>query len=236
IDHEKLHDMVKLVAQNLDIIIDINKYPVDKCRKNSQDYRPIGIGIQGLSDLFCEMRIPYLSDIAQKHDVEIMETIYHAALESSMQRASTHGSYKSFENSPAANGKLQFDFWIEDWNHRKVDLNCHFSGRYDWDLLKEKIKTNGLRNSLCVAPMPTVTTSQIMSNSEGSEAGLLVYTKTTLGGKFMVTNSVMIRHLISLGLWSDHIANEIITNNGSLQNINNIPDNIKDIYKTVWEL
>lgn len=251
IDHTKLHEVVRLVARNLDIIIDINKYPVVECFKNSRDFRPIGIGIQALADVFCEMRIPFISHEAARIDVEIMETIYHAALEESMERAKTKGAYSEFEGSPASRGLLQFDLWERDLKARNISifdgtgLKSILSGRYDWGALKTLIVKHGLRNSLLVALMPTVSTSQIMGNNESFEPyAANIYTKTTLGGKFMVSNNAMIRHLVELGLWNESLKNRIITNDGSINGTDSqgndlfpeIPARVKEVYKTVWEL
>jgi len=237
INHKKLHETVRLVARNLDIIIDVNSYPVDECKQNSQDYRPIGIGIQALADVFAIKRIPFLSAEAARDDIEIAETIYHAALTESMERARTHGKYSAFDGSPASRGELAFDLWLE--NQRQIGgfKEVPLSGRYDWDALKAEIMTHGLRNSLLVALMPTVSTSQIMGNNESFEPFTSnIYTKGTLAGKFTVSNNAMIKHLIELGLWSEELKNKIVNNDGSLTGIEEIPVNIQEIYKTVWEM
>lgn len=240
-DHSKLHEVVKLVARNLDIIIDINKYPVIECEGNSLSHRPIGIGIQGLADLFHMLRLPYLSLEAETLDLEIMETIYHAALEASMEIAKLKGRHEYFEGSPASEGLLQFDLWTQDIEKRKVDLGRQYtllSGRYDWDKLKAQIKEFGLSNSLCVALMPTVSTSQILGNGAESfepySSGVL--NKTTLAGKFSIIDNLMVRHLLDLNLWNEDLKNKIIANDGSLQGIKEIPLEIQELYKTVWEL
>lgn len=239
INHEKLHEAARMIARNLDIIIDVNKYPVGACERNSKDYRPIGMGIQALADIFAIMRLPFTSDEAAKHDIEIAETIYHAALTESCERAKSHGAYVGFENSPAARGLLQFDLWERNQiriNSPLVGINPR-SGRYDWDALKANIVKYGLRNSLHVAFMPTVSTSQIMGNNESFEPfSSNIYTKTTLAGKFTVTNNSMIHHLIELGIWNEDLKNKIVNNDGSLVGITEIPADVREIYKTVWEM
>lgn len=238
-DLEKLHEMTELVVRNLDNVIDINRYPVPECVRNSVDYRPLGIGIQGLADVFSELRLPFLSQEAEKLDLLIAETMYHAALTSSIKLARERGPYAAWKNSPAYDGKLQFDLWEENnkyLSNSLVGVNV-LSGRYDWDKLKAEMKKHGLRNSLLIAHMPTVSTSQIMGNNESFEPyNANIYAKTALGGTFTVTNNAMIRHLIQLGLWTEEIRNAIITNEGSIQNIEEIPADVKEIYKTVWEL
>jgi ribonucleoside-diphosphate reductase alpha chain len=239
VDHVKLHSIVRNCVRNLDLIIDANKYPVNECEENSSDYRPIGLGIQGLADLFAIKRIEFLSDEARRDDIEIIETIYHAALTESCERAKMFGSYKGFNGSPASRGILQYKMWMQDMKSRNTkfaDFDPR-SGRYDWEKLEKEISTDGLRNSLLVALMPTVSTSQILGNNESFEPyAHNIYTKTTLGGKFTVTNTVMIRHLIELGLWNEDIQQRVMADDGSLQNIHEIPQEIRNIYKTVWEL
>ncbi len=232
----KLHEVTRLVARNLDIIIDVNKYPVKECGDNSYAYRPIGIGIQALADIFCIMRIPFLSAEAERLDVAIAETIYHAALTESCERAKQLGAYSAFRGSPASEGRLQHDLWLEETarNSSKLELPAT---RLDWDPLRADIKTHGVRNSLVVAYMPTVTTSQILGNNESFEPyNSNIYTKTTLAGKFTVSNTTMIRHLSDLGIWNESIKNRIVSNNGSVQDIEEIPRDVREIYKTVWEL
>lgn len=238
-DYARLHDIVRMIARNLDIIIDVNTYPVDECEDNSQKFRPIAIGVQGLADVYAIMRIPFCSTEAADIDLKITETIYHAALEESCARAATHGPYSAWMGSPAARGELQFDLWLKNQlriNGPLAGANI-FSGMYDWDIMKKSIMSTGLRNSLHVAYMPTVSTSQIMGNNESFEPfSSNIYTKTTLVGKFTITNNYMIRHLIELGLWNEEIKNKIINNNGSLAGITEIPAEVREIYKTVWEI
>lgn len=239
IDHDKLHDMVRLITRNLDIIIDVNKYPVNECEENSVKYRPIGIGVQGLADVFCEMRVPFLSNIAKTVDLEIAETIYHAAVTESIERSKQLGPYSKFAGSPASQGKFQFDLWKENLEYigNPVAMPVPISGRYAWDDLRSDMVKHGMRNSLLVAYMPTVSTSQILGNNESFEPYPgNIYTKTTLSGKFTITNNTMLRHLIDLGLWNDTVKAKVVNNNGSIQDIEEIPKEIREIYKTVWEM
>lgn len=237
INHQKLYENTRLAAKNLDIIIDVNDYPVPECEQNSRDLRPIGIGIQGLADVFALMRIPFLSDEAAIIDIEIAETVLFAALTESNERAKLYGAYKGFWGSPASRGELPFDLWLKNQARIGGFTSVHFSGRYDWEALRQSIMRHGLRNSLHVAFMPTVSTSQILGNNESFEPyASNIYTKTTLAGKFTVSNNSMIRHLIHLGIWSVELKNKIITNNGSVQGIDEIPEHVQEIYKTVWEL
>jgi ribonucleoside-diphosphate reductase alpha chain len=232
IDHAGLHKAVRKITRGLDQIIDVNEYPVKECVKNAHEYRPIGIGIQGLADVFAIMRIPFLSPAAAKIDLEIAETIYHAALSASCTIAQRFGSHVGFESSPAAKGMLHFDLWMQNNQYIaqsmaqpliNADLNPT-SNRYDWDALRKNIIANGLRNSLHIALMPTVSTSQILGNNESFEPfSANIYTKNTFCGKFMVANNAMIRHLIEIGCWNDSIRRRVMNAEGSIQSINEIP-------------
>lgn len=237
-DHAALHDVVKIIAENLDIVIDINAYPLEKCAHNARTYRPIGIGVQGLADTFILMNLPFLSEEATKLDLEIAETIYHAALEKSCEMAQIHGKHVGFDSSPAAAGVLQFDLWKQNQARLGNKLGeLHFSGRYDWGALKEKIKKYGLRNSLTTAYMPTVSTARILGNNESFEPiSSNIFANNTITGRITVVNKYLVKRLIELGLWNSHMKNLIENNNGSVQNIPGIPDDVKEIYKTVWEL
>ena len=238
-NHEKLHQITRVIVRNLNNIIDQNVYPVKECENNSKDYRPIAVGIQGLADLYTKLRIPFLSEEAAKLDIEIAETIYHAALTESCELAKKMGPYTKFAGSPASRGDLQFDLWMQ--NHQRMNSDFKnkdpLSDRYDWNTLKSEIKKFGLRNSLFVAYMPTVSTSQILGNNESFEpiAGN-IYTKNTLSGKFTICCSDMIRHLLELNLWNETVKVETINNKGSIQHIKTIPENVREIYKTVWEM
>lgn len=225
-NHEELAKVVKIVTRNLNRVIDVNYYPVKAAKKSNMRHRPVGIGVQGLADAFIQLHMPFDSPEARKLNIEIFETIYYAALEQSMECAKKEGPYETFQGSPASEGILQFDMW---------DVKPT-SGRYNWDALKEEIKKHGLRNSLLVAPMPTASTSQILGNNECFEPYTSnVYIRRTLAGEFVVINQHLLRDLIKLGLWTPLMKDKLIAANGSVQNIPEIPDNIKEVYKTVWE-
>ncbi|KAK6459965.1 ribonucleotide reductase [Scheffersomyces coipomensis] len=226
-DFKKLHSVAKVLTKNLNKIIDLTKYPIVSSRISNKKHRPIALGVQGLADLFLELRLPFESEDAKKLNVQIFETIYHAALEASMELAIKDGPYETFEGSPASQGLLQFDLW----NHKPSNLYC------DWDVLKQKIKVNGLRNSLLVAPMPTASTSQILGFNECFEPYTSnIYNRRVLSGEFQIVNKYLLKDLIDLGIWNSAIRNKIIVDNGSIQHIPNIPQDIKDLYKTVWEI
>ena len=226
-DHQKLYEITKVATRNLNKVIDINYYPVEEARKSNFRHRPIGLGVQGLADAFILLRMPFDSIEAKGLNEDIFETIYYAAVETSMELAKIHGTYETYEGSPASKGTLQFDMWGVTPK----------SGRYDWDSLKEKVKKFGMRNSLLVAPMPTASTSQILGNNECFEPYTSnIYTRRTLSGEFIVVNKHLMKDLIDLGLWNDTMRNRLISTNGSVQNVPGIPQNIKDLYKTVWEI
>ncbi|KAH8818731.1 ribonucleotide reductase alpha subunit [Flagelloscypha sp. PMI_526] len=224
---QKLHDVTKIVANNLNRIIDINYYPVATARRSNMRHRPIGIGVQGLADTFMALKIPFDSPAAKDLNQKIFETIYHGALEASAELAIRDGPYETFKGSPASEGTLQFDMWGVTPS----------SGLWDWDALKQKITTTGLRNSLVTAPMPTASTSQILGNNECFEPYTSnIYVRRVLSGEFQVVCPWLLRDLVELGIWDDNMKNLIIAHNGSIQNIPNIPADIKAIYKTVWEI
>ena len=228
-DYELLHSVAKTVTYNLNRIIDVNFYPTDKTRRSNKRHRPIGIGIQGLADVFMMMNLPFTSDAARKMNKDIFETIYHAALEESCNIAKTDGTYETFEGSPASNGILQFDMWNVNPSENEQ--------RYDWDEMKEDIKLYGLRNSLLVAPMPTASTSQILGFNECIEPITSnIYNRRTIAGEFILANKYLMNDLLKLELWNEKMKNTIIANNGSVQSIETIPQEIRDKYKTVWEL
>lgn len=225
-NYELLHKITKIITYNLNKVIDINFYPTSKTKTSNKRHRPIGIGVQGLADAFALMNLPFNSDEAKKINKNIFETIYHAALESSMEIAIEDGSYETFEGSPASKGILQFDMW-----------NVKPSNRYSWSSLKQKIKKYGLRNSLLVAPMPTASTSQILGNNECFEPFTSnIYVRRTLAGEFIMINKYLIRELIKENKWDENIKNEIIKDNGSIQNIEHLSKELKEKYKTVWEI
>lgn len=226
-DHAKLYEITKVATRNLNKVIDINYYPVEEARRSNFRHRPIGLGIQGLADAFIMLRMPFDSVEARGLNEDIFETIYYAAVETSVELASLHGTYETYEGSPASKGILQFDMWGVTPK----------SGRWNWDLLKEKVRKYGLRNSLLLAPMPTASTSQILGNNECFEPYTSnIYTRRTLSGEFIVVNKHLMKDLIQLGLWNDTMRNRLIATNGSVQNVPGIPQNIKDLYKTVWEI
>ena len=226
-NYEKLHEITKVITYNLNKVIDINFYPTKKTRTSNMKHRPIGIGVQGLADVFMILNIPFTSPEAREINRKIFETIYHAALEESCELAIQHGFYESFPGSPTSNGILQFDMWnVNPTNER-----------YDWDELKKKIKIHGLRNSLLLAPMPTASTSQILGFNECIEPITSnIYSRRTLAGEFIMANKYLMNDLLHLDLWNEKIKNNIIANNGSIQQLEIIPIEIREKYKTVWEL
>jgi len=226
-DYEKLHEVAKVVTKNLNKIIDVNFYPTEKTRVSNMRHRPIGIGVQGLADVFFLMGHSFLSDEARVINKHIFETIYHGALEASCELAEQLGAYETFQGSPASKGLLQFDLWGVDPG----------STRYDWQTLKTEIQRLGLRNSLLLAPMPTASTSQILGFNECIEPITSnIYSRRTIAGEFIQANRYLMEELIQLGLWNEKIKNNIIANHGSIQHVEMIPQEIKDKYKTVWEM
>ena len=225
-DFEKLKYVAKVATKNLNKIIDVNYYPVEEARNSNMRHRPIGIGIQGLADAYIFMRFPFESDEAANLNKQIFETLYFGALEASCELAEVEGPYSTYEGSPVSKGRLQYDMW------GVTPTNLH-----DWAALKAKIAKHGVRNSLHLAPMPTASTAQILGNNESVEAYTSnIYTRRVLSGEFQVVNQHLLKDLVELGIWSDEIKNEIISFNGSIQNIPVIPDHIKKLYKTVWEI
>ena len=225
-DYEKLHSVTKIVTENLNRVIDVNYYPTEKTRRSNMRHRPIGLGVSGLADVFLKLNLPFESDEAKKVNRDIFETIYHAALVKSCELSKRYGQYETFPGSPASQGILQFDMW---------DVTP--SERYDWQGLKEDIKTNGLKNSLLLAPMPTASTSQILGVNECIEPITSnIYSRRTMAGEFVLTNKYLMYDLLELNLWNEKIKNNIIANNGSVQQIDVIPKEIRDKYKTVWEI
>ncbi len=226
-DHQKLYEITKVVTRNLNKVIDINYYPVEEARRSNMRHRPIGLGVQGLADAFIMLRMPFDSEEARGLNRDIFETIYFAAMEASMEEAKKHGPYETFKGSPVSKGIFQFDMWGVTPS----------SGRWNWDKLKQEVKQYGVRNSLLVAPMPTASTSQILGNNECFEPYTSnIYTRRTLSGDFIVANKHLMKDLIDLGLWSETMRQKLIATNGSIQSIPEIPQNLKDIYKTVWEI
>jgi ribonucleoside-diphosphate reductase alpha chain len=233
----ELERITELVVDNLNQIIDINYYPTDKTRTSNLRHRPIGIGVQGLADVFMMMDIPFHSEEARVLNREIFETIYYAALKASMTLAARHGPYETFAGSPASEGILQFDMWGVDPTSDSYPSPKYRTRRYNWTELKAKIQKHGLRNSLLLAPMPTASTSQILGNNECFEPITSnIYTRRTLAGEFIMVNRYLIRDLIALGLWNERVKTNIIANQGSVQYIDGLPDAMKLKYKTVWEM
>lgn len=233
-NYERLHDVARTVTYNLNKVIDINFYPTDKCKKSNFRNRPIGIGVQGLADVFFMMDLPFISADSKKINMRIFETIYHAALEESCALSQKEGAYETFEGSPASEGLLQFDLWKQETPGSPAETYDYV---YDWDTLKAEIKKHGLRNSLLLAPMPTASTSQILGNNECFEPITSnIYTRQTSAGNFILANKYLIKDLVKLNLWNDHIKNNIILNNGSIQQIEIIPEKLREKYKTVWEM
>uniref|UniRef100_A0A6C0D4T9 ribonucleoside-diphosphate reductase n=1 Tax=viral metagenome TaxID=1070528 RepID=A0A6C0D4T9_9ZZZZ len=225
-DYEKLHRTTKIVTNNLNKLIDVNYYPTSKTETSNNLHRPIGIGVQGLADVFALMDVPFESKDAAEINKNIFETIYHASMEKSMELSKIQGPYSSFKGSPLSEGKFQFDLW-----------EVKPSDRYDWEKLRQDIIVHGVRNSLCVAPMPTASTSQILSNNECFEPFTSnIYTRRTLAGEFIVINKHLMKELIDLNLWDTKMKDKIIENKGSIQNISSISQHIKDKYKIVWEI
>ena len=225
-DFDKLIEVMDIMVKNLNKVIDNNYYPVEETRVSNLKHRPIGIGIQGLADVFAKMKMPFDSPEAATLNRQIFETMYFGAMKSSHQLAKKDGAYSTFRNSPISEGVFQFDLWNE-----KPTMN------YDWDKLKEDVKKDGVRNSLLIALMPTASTSQILGNNECFEPFTSnIYTRRTIAGDFVIINKYLVEDLLKIGLWNKEIKDMIIANNGSVQNIDSIPQDIKNLYKTVWEI
>lgn len=227
LNYEKLHEVTKVITENLNCIIDVNYYPTEKTRRSNMRHRPIGIGVQGLADVFMMMNIPFVSEQSSTLNKHIFETIYHAALERSCELAEEQGKYETFDGSPTSEGILQFDLWEVDPTNE----------RYDWTALKQKIQKVGLRNSLLLAPMPTASTSQILGFNECIEPITSnIYNRRTIAGEFILTNKYLMYDLLKIDQWNEKTKNSIVANNGSIQHIDTIPQEIRDKYKTVWEI
>lgn len=225
-DFQTLHDIAKVVTKNLNKVIDANYYPVPEAKKSNFRHRPVGLGVQGLADAFLLLRYPFDSPEAKQLNTDIFETIYHAALEASCEMAAKDGPYETYEGSPVSQGILQPDMW-----------GVKPSDRWDWDTLRQDIAKHGVRNSLLVAPMPTASTSQILGNNECFEPYTSnIYTRRVMSGEFQIVNQHLLKDLIERGLWNERIKNMIIAHNGSVQQVPEIPDDLKQLYKTVWEL
>lgn len=228
-DHKELFRITKRVTKNLNRVIDRNYYPVKEAENSNFRHRPVGLGVQGLADAFIKLRLPFTSDEAKKLNHDIFETLYYAALTASVEEAKIDGPYQTYEGSPISQGQFQYNLWgIKD-----EDL----SGRWDWAKLREQVLEHGVRNSLLVAPMPTASTSQILGNNECFEPYTSnIYTRRVLSGEFIVVNKHLLEDLVELGLWNEELKNEIMRANGSIQHVDIIPQDIKELYKTVWEM
>ncbi|MEW5674734.1 ribonucleoside-diphosphate reductase subunit alpha [Flavobacterium enshiense] len=228
-NHQLLHDVTKRVTRNLNKVIDRNYYPVKEAENSNMRHRPVGLGVQGLADAFILLRMPFTSDEAKKLNQEIFETIYFAAVTASMEMAKEEGPYSTFQGSPISQGEFQYNLW----GMNDSDL----SGRWDWASLRKEVMANGVRNSLLMAPMPTASTSQILGNNEAFEPYTSnIYTRRVLSGEFIVVNKHLLHDLVSLGLWNESLKQEIMRANGSIQDIDGIPQDIKELYRTVWEM
>lgn len=226
-DHQKLYETTKVITRNLNKVIDVNYYPVEEAKNSNMRHRPIGIGVQGLADTFILMRQSFDSPEAKQLNAEIFETIYFAAMESSMEIAQKEGPYKTYEGSPVSKGIFQFDMWGVVPN----------SKRWDWTKLKREVKKHGVRNSLLLAPMPTASTSQILGNNECFEPYTSnIYTRRVLSGEFIVVNKHLLKDLIKLNLWNENMKDRLMESNGSIQGFEEIPEDIKQLYRTVWEV
>jgi ribonucleoside-diphosphate reductase alpha subunit len=225
-DHNKLFEVTYQATVNLNKIIDENYYPVEEARNSNLRHRPIGLGVQGLADAFILLKYPFESDEARKLNAEIFETIYYASMTASKDLAKVNGAYETFEGSPVSKGVFQFDMW-----------NVTPSSRWEWDVLKEEVKTYGVRNSLLLAPMPTASTAQILGNNECFEPYTSnIYTRRVLSGEFIIVNKHLLKDLVKAGLWNKDMRQKIMASNGSIQNISEIPQHLKDLYKTAWEI
>ena len=225
-DFEKLYEVTYQVTLNLNKVIDINYYPVEEAKRSNLRHRPIGLGVQGLADVFILLRLPFESELAAMLNRNIFETIYFAAMTASKDLAKQQGAYETFHGSPLSKGQFQFDLW-------KVQP----SGRHDWETLRNEVIEHGVRNSLLVAPMPTASTSQILGNNECFEPYTSnIYSRRVLSGEFVIVNKHLLKDLVALGLWDNDMKNRIIAANGSIQQITSIPEEIRELYKTVWEI
>ena len=228
-NHQKLFDVTKRVTKNLNRVIDRNYYPVKEAENSNMRHRPVGLGVQGLADTFIQLRLPFTCEEAKTLNQEIFETLYFAAVTASVEEAEKDGAYKTYKGSPMSRGEFQYNLWgIKDEE---------LSGRWDWPALRKDVKKHGVRNSLLVAPMPTASTSQILGNNECFEPYTSnIYTRRVLSGEFIVVNKHLLEDLVNLGLWNEDMKQELMQANGSIQKIKGIPEDIKELYKTVWEM
>jgi ribonucleoside-diphosphate reductase alpha chain len=227
--HDMLYEYTYQVVKNLNNVINLNFYPTEETKNSNFKHRPIGLGVQGLADVFCMLGLPFESEEADTLQTDIFETIYFAAMTSSNDLAKEYGPYESIVGSPIEKGIFQFEMW----GLKDKDL----SGRWDWKKLRKEVVNNGVRNSLLIAPMPTASTAQILGNNEAFEPFTTnMYSRRTLGGEFVVVNKHLVNELLKLNLWNDELKKKLIMENGSIQNIPEIPVEIKEVYKTVWEM
>jgi ribonucleoside-diphosphate reductase alpha chain len=225
-DHDKLFEVTYQATLNLNKIIDENYYPVEEAKNSNMRHRPIGLGVQGLADAYILMRLPFESEEARTLNRDVFETIYYAAMTASKDLAKINGPYETFEGSPVSKGVFQFDMW-----------GVEPTSRWEWDVLKEEVKTHGVRNSLLLAPMPTASTAQILGNNECFEPYTSnIYTRRVLSGEFIIVNKHLLKDLVREGLWNKDMRQKIVAANGSIQNINEIPERLKELYKTAWEI
>lgn len=246
-DHEALHRTTKIVTRNLNRIIDVNKYPILGAKTSNQRHRPIGLGVSGLADAFIRLGLPFTSDLAKELNEGIFETMYHAALEASVELAEEEGHYETFANSPASRGEFQFDMWnipAASLPSKRTDKSplgkysdaCQDSG-YDWEMLRNRMMKHGLRNSLLLAPMPTASTSQILGVNECFEPfSSNLYLRRVKAGEFIMANPHLLQDLTDRGLWTPEVRNQLMRDGGSVANIDVIPSDLKEVYKTVWEI
>lgn len=228
-NHQHLYDVTKRITRNLNRVIDRNYYPVEEAKNSNMRHRPVGLGVQGLADAFILLRMPFTSDEAKQLNQDIFETIYFAAVTASMELAKEEGPYSTFKGSPISQGEFQYNLW----GLKDEDL----SGKWDWTALRKEVMKHGVRNSLLLAPMPTASTSQILGNNEAFEPYTSnLYTRRVLSGEFIIVNKHLLQDLVQLGIWNEDLKQEIMRNNGSIQNITSIPQHIKDLYRTVWEM
>lgn len=228
-NHQHLYDVTKRITRNLNRVIDRNYYPVEEAKNSNMRHRPVGLGVQGLADAFILLRMPFTSDEAKQLNQDIFETIYFAAVTASMELAKEEGPYSTFKGSPISKGEFQYNLW----GLKDEDL----SGKWDWTSLRKEVMKHGVRNSLLLAPMPTASTSQILGNNEAFEPYTSnLYTRRVLSGEFIIVNKHLLQDLVQLGIWNEDLKQEIMRNNGSIQNITSIPQHIKDLYRTVWEM
>jgi len=225
-DHDKLFEVTYQATLNLNRIIDENFYPVVEAKNSNLRHRPIGLGVQGLADTYIMMGLPFESDEARALNREVFETIYFASMSASKDLAKVEGPYETIKGSPVSKGIFQFDMW-----------GVTPSNRWEWDILKEEVKKHGVRNSLLLAPMPTASTAQILGNNECFEPYTSnIYTRRVLSGEFIIVNKHLLKDLVREGLWTKDMRQKIMTANGSVQNINEVPQRLKDLYKTAWEI